>query len=58
MAGLGQIERLPWPGLSARYVIRQGTLAGAGGNERDAPLPAVRLTTIGRLKSTQMSHSW
>jgi hypothetical protein len=29
---------LPRPGLSACYVIRQETLAGARGNGRDAPI--------------------
>jgi hypothetical protein len=37
---LGQIERLPPPGLSARYAIRQETLAEARVNGRDAPKAA------------------
>ena len=34
-----QIERLPPPGPSARYVIRQETSAGAHGKGSNAPLP-------------------
>jgi hypothetical protein len=30
-----------------------GTFAGASGNDQDAPIPASRLTTISRPKSTQ-----
>ena len=45
MTQKGQIERLPRPGLSARYVIRQETLAGARGNGRDAPVAVVRGAT-------------
>jgi hypothetical protein len=41
MTGMGQIERLPRPGLGACHVIRQQTLAGAHGNRRDAPIPAI-----------------
>ena len=37
---MGQIERLPPPGLSARYVIRQETSAGAHGKGRNAPIAA------------------
>jgi hypothetical protein len=44
----GQIERLPRPGLSARYVIRQETLAGARGNGRDAPEADIRTVAGGR----------
>jgi len=38
---MGQIERLPPPGLSARYVIRQETSAGAHGKGRNAPKAAL-----------------
>jgi hypothetical protein len=48
-SAVGQIERLPPPRLSARYVIRQETSAGVRGKGRNAPIPAVRLTTTSRL---------
>jgi hypothetical protein len=38
-------------GLSARYVIRQGTFTGPQGNGRDAPMAVVRrfgATELGR----------
>jgi hypothetical protein len=38
---MGQIERLPRPALSARYVIGQEPLARACGNGRDAPKTAI-----------------
>src|SRR5262245_48048391 len=38
----GQIERLPPPGPSARYAIRQETAAGAHGKGRNAPVTAIR----------------
>jgi hypothetical protein len=31
---------------------REATFAGIGGKEEDVPIPAIRLTTIDRLKST------
>ena len=43
MAGVGQEEPLPPLGLSARYVIRQETSAGAQRNGRNAPKAAIWL---------------
>ena len=42
--------------MSARCQFSQGTFAGTRGNGRNAPIPAVRAATIGRLKSTQTGH--
>jgi hypothetical protein len=46
-------------GRSPRYTATkvgksdcEGTFAGASGNDEDAPIPDVRMLTIGRLKST------
>ena len=46
MAGVGYEDAFPRPKLSARYVIRQETLAGTRGNGREAPIQAVRGTPI------------
>jgi hypothetical protein len=35
----------PPPSLSDRYRLGEATLAGMGGKEEDAPIPAVRMTT-------------
>ena len=35
----------------------KGTFAGTRGNEKDAPIPAARLSTTSRLKSTRSGHS-
>jgi hypothetical protein len=36
----------------------EGTFIGTRGNGKVAPIPAIRVTTIGRRKSTLKSHSW
>jgi hypothetical protein len=53
---LGHEYLLPPPRLSARYRLSEGTFAGSHGKEEVAPIAAARLTMIGRLKSTQISH--
>jgi hypothetical protein len=57
MAASGEIERLPPPRLSARYVIRQETLAGASGNGRDAPIPVIRPRQTEFVKPTQTGNA-
>jgi hypothetical protein len=42
--------------LSVGCGFSKETFAGMRGNYGVAPIPAVRLTMIGRLKSTQISH--
>src|SRR6266851_6097928 len=44
-AAQGHEERFPPPTLSGRRRFSQGTFAGTRGNGRDAPIPAVRMTT-------------
>jgi hypothetical protein len=51
-AGVGHLERFPSPRLNARFAFSEETFARHHGNGKDAPIPAVRRTTIGRLKST------
>jgi hypothetical protein len=43
--------------LCVCWSFGEGTFAGKHGNGRDAPKPAVRPATIGRLKPTLLSHS-
>jgi len=52
-AASGQEYLLPPPRLSARYRLREGTFAGMGSKEEDAPIPAVRGTAIELLKPTR-----
>ena len=56
MAAKRHEDAFPPPRLSGRSRFSQGTFAGTRGNGEDAPLPAVRAATIGRLKSTQTGH--
>ncbi len=53
MSQKGHEDLLQPPRLSARYRLGEGTFAGPNDNGRDAPVPAIRVTTIGRLKSTE-----
>jgi hypothetical protein len=53
---MGQNDQFPSPNLSAGCGFSKETLAGARGNDEVAPIPADRLTTIGRLKSTQLRN--
>jgi hypothetical protein len=57
MTELGHEERFPSPRLSARFAFNKETLAGMGVDGEDAPVAAVCLTTIGRLKSTLSGRS-
>jgi hypothetical protein len=43
--------------LSVDCGFSQETFAGTRGNAQDAPTAAIRLATIGRLKSTRSGHS-
>jgi hypothetical protein len=56
MTASGQIERLPPPRLSARYVIRQETSAGVRGKGRNAPKPAVRGVAIMALAMSRLRN--
>jgi len=44
MAGMGQEDQFPPPGLSACYVIREKTFAAMHGDGRDAPKAVIRTT--------------
>ena len=50
---MGHEYQFPPANLSARCGFSKQTFAGMGGKEEDAPIPAVRLTMIDRLKSTK-----
>src|SRR5262245_48147205 len=52
MSGKGQVERLPPPRLSVRYVIRQETSAGAHGKGRNAPTAATPRERLDRFSSS------
>jgi hypothetical protein len=54
---MGHEERLPPTRLSAGYGFRKETIAGVRHNERDAPIPAIRVDTIDRLKSGRLSDA-
>ena len=49
---MGHEGQLPLSRLIGCSQFRQVTFAGTHGNGQDAPIPPVRLTTTGRLKST------
>ena len=53
---MGHEDQFPIPKLSDRYRFSQMTFAGTSANGQDAPIPAVRVPKIGRLKSTQSRH--
>jgi len=53
MAGKEHEDAFPRPRLSARFRLGKATFAGTPGNGQDAPIPVVRLATVGRLKLTQ-----
>jgi len=44
MSQKGHEERFPVPKLSGRNAFGWRTIAGASGNEKDAPFPAIRET--------------
>jgi hypothetical protein len=52
MAGVGHEDHFPPPSLSDRCRLGEATFRGIGGKEEDAPIPAIRLTTIGRLDTS------
>ena len=53
---MGQQDQFRPPSLSGCCRLAEGTFAGISGKEEDAPTPAVRMTTIHGLKSTQSSR--
>jgi hypothetical protein len=57
MAAMGHQDQFTPPSLSGRRRLGKATFAGIGGKEEDAPIPAVRLPTIGRPKPTQSGSS-
>jgi hypothetical protein len=54
---VGHEDQFPSPSLNGRWWSGEATFAGMGGKEDDAPIPAVPVPTIGRLKSTLRSRS-
>ena len=57
MTGTGHENAFPRPRLSARYRFSQRTFAGTRGNGRDAPIPAVGVIEVKRVKSTLLGYS-
>ena len=57
-SAVGHENPFPRRRLDARCPFCYATFAGARGNRRDAPIPAVRLMTTSRLKSTQFGRSF
>ena len=53
MSASGHKGRFRSPGLSASYGFSKETFAVGRGKKEEAPIPAARANTIGRLKSTQ-----
>jgi hypothetical protein len=53
MAEKGHEDAFPPPRLSGRCRFSHGTFAGTRGNGEDAPIPAIRVATIGRLEATE-----
>jgi hypothetical protein len=53
---VGHEGKAALPRLSDRSRISQRAFGGASGNDEDAPFPAVRVPTIGRLKSTTLKR--
>jgi hypothetical protein len=51
MTASGHEDQFPPPSLNDRCRLGEPTFAGMGGNELNAPIPAVRRTRIVRLKS-------
>jgi hypothetical protein len=54
--GLGHFDQFPQTSLSVGYRIGQRTFAAPSPIGCRAPVPAARLTTTSRLKSTQLRH--
>jgi hypothetical protein len=52
MAVVGHEDQFPPPSLSGRCRFGQGTFAGIGGKEEDAPKTAVRLISRAWLNAT------
>jgi hypothetical protein len=55
---MGHEDQFPSTRLSAGYGFRKKTIPGVRHKGRDAPISAIRVTLIHRLKSTVKSHSW
>jgi hypothetical protein len=54
---IGHQDAFRPPSLNGGCRLGKATFAGIGGKEEDAPIPAVRLTTPSRLKSTHSGPS-
>ena len=51
-AAMGHEDAFPRPRANGRCRFSEGTFAGTRGNGRDAPIPVIYVSPIGRLRST------
>jgi hypothetical protein len=56
MTALGHEAQFLAPSPSGRYPFDQETFSATPGNERDAPIPAIRLAAFNRHGSTHYGH--